>query len=564
MASDGSEIIYTNRLIVKTATNDPLKNYFNASAIVEGYDGLHFLQYLNEVQAEYAYKKLSFEDIEYVEYDFYMELVGDVNVTDTSEIAQEHLSWNSAAVQVDDAFELVSKMNVECNEIRVAVIDSGTYAAHDFFNNKENQRIVDSGFTYDVLTTDENNVDHTINYSSMEDDMFHGTVVSGVIYDNSMDNVKIVPYRITNSRSTLYSDILAAFNHALLNDIDIVNMSLSNELDHLDRDCVTLCQKIEQAVNNDMIIVVAAGNDTKLTDKLFPASIPEVITVSATDESSTPSYFSNFGAAVDIAAPGANITSPSPRLFTDDNEKVVCPAYSAYMTDSGTSYSAPLVSAAAATLKSINPDITPAEVERIIKETAYVPEGWDTNYGTGIVNFYNMVKAVLEPEYSGKPTIGLNDDDMFEIAAPEGTDSRIYYTLDGSVPTLENHLLYTEPIKYEKNKIKAIIAVCHENGKLIGEPVVYDSFSRLQRVKVNYKETISSLTDTYTKPTKWKSSDPGIASVDRYGNITGVSVGETRVHLTLNSGKTVTYLVTVEYAWWQQIIRILLLGFLWY
>ena len=72
LSSDGSELLYTNRLIVKTKTNDPLKNYYGATKVVEGYDGLHFLQYLNKNQAQNAYISFSFDDIEYVEYDFYV------------------------------------------------------------------------------------------------------------------------------------------------------------------------------------------------------------------------------------------------------------------------------------------------------------------------------------------------------------------------------------------------------------------------------------------------------------------------------------------------------------
>ncbi len=576
LTSNGSEIIDTCRLIVKTKTDNPLENYYGAVAVVEGYDGLHFLQYLNEVQADYAYKKLSFDDIEYVEYDFYMEHIGTEAVADESNSKDNHLSWNSDAVQVDNAFELIEEAGIECNDVRIAVIDTGVYADHNYFNNDVRERIIDSGFTYDVLKTDDNNVDYTEHYSSMEDDLYHGTFVAGVIFDNSMDNIKIIPYRITNSKKTLYSDILAAFEHILWknamdaeNPIEIVNMSFANSLDQT-KECIRFCQKVKEATSNGMVIVAGAGNDTISTDNIIPADIPEVITVSATDESNNIAFFSNFGNSVDITAPGTNITSPTPRTFYDEdkNKDEVCDAYSAYITTDGTSFSTPLVAAAAATLKSIKPELTAYEIQRIIKETAYVPENWKEscggeNYGTGIVNFYNMVKAVLEPEYSTVPIIKVNSDNKFEIVAPHGTDARFYYTIDGSVPTIDNHIKYTEPFNLINSYNEKLIAVCHENGKLIGEPVSYDLITEKTKT-IFYKWSANPLHNEDSKMLNCKINDPSVAAVDDEGNITGLSPGDTKITYYMASGKRVICDVNVIYAPWQWIIRILFLGFLWY
>lgn len=577
LASEDSDSQYTFRLIVKTETNEPLNDYYGAVAVVEGYDCLHFLQYENETKAENAYISFSFDDVVYVEYDFYITLSEETE-SNTESVSDNHLSWNSSAAQVDEAFKLITEHGIECSEIRVGVLDSGIYAAHDFFDNPVNQRIIDSNHIYTVeYTSKEDGSKYTVDYSSMTDDFYHGTHVSGIIYDNTLENVKILPYKITNVRKVLYSDILAAFeailikngiviseDNAIINndpndDIDIVNMSFEGSLSNLDANGKTLFDKITLAVENGMIIVAAAGNFSRNTNGVFPACHPSVITVSATDENNIPANFSGFGETVTVAAPGVNINSPTPRTFQDNNEKEVCEAYSAYMTLSGTSMSTPLVVAAAATIKSIVPDITPAEVKRIIKETAYVPEGWDTQYGTGIINFYNMVKAVLEPEYSGKPTIKMNSEGKVEITAPEGTDSRLYYTLDGSVPTLDNHLVYTEPFSISGKNVSVINAVCHENGKLIGEVVKYRTKS-YQTLKIDYKETVKPL----DADAKWYSWDENIATVDSEGNITGVGRGNTTVTAVFKSGRTINYNVCVEYTKLQWFIRVFLLGFLWY
>lgn len=66
-----------NRLIVKTNNNNPLTETFNAIDIVEGYGGLHILQYLTESNAEYAYNCFLDSNVEYVEYDVLFELASE-------------------------------------------------------------------------------------------------------------------------------------------------------------------------------------------------------------------------------------------------------------------------------------------------------------------------------------------------------------------------------------------------------------------------------------------------------------------------------------------------------
>lgn len=576
LSSTGLKSELTNRLIVKTKTNKPLNNYYGAIAVVEGYDGLHFLQYQNKTQAQNAYISFSFEEIEYVEYDFYMSISNDITFDDATTLNQ-HLSWNSVASHVDEGLNLIRENEINCSEIRIAVIDSGTYAAHDFFKNTETGRIIDSNYIYEVEYTSKiDNSKYTEKYSSMDDSLYHGTHISGTIFDNTMENVKIIPYRITNERKVLYSDILSAFESILVNngikvqenipantdpsdDIDIVNMSFEGDLDEIDAEGITLSQKISLAVQNGMIIITAAGNRSKNANFVFPACHPDVITVSATDEKNIPATFSGFGDSVDVAAPGTNINSTTSRTFDDDN---FSESYSAFEEDSGTSFAAPLVSAAAATLKSIDPNITPTEVKRIIKETAYVPDGWDTNYGTGIVNFYNMVKAVLEPETSCQPLEIKANNGKIEIISPEGLDARIYYTIDGSVPTVENHIKYTEPVSFRNNYVEKIIAVCHENGKLISEPITYGMINH--RDKTIFCKWSKNL-PTYENSGKatWYSRNPEIASVDESGRITGVSPGNTDIVCRYPTGERVTWNVKVQYSPVQLFFIICFFGFLW-
>ncbi|HLE10657.1 MAG: hypothetical protein A2504_12710 [Bdellovibrionales bacterium RIFOXYD12_FULL_39_22] len=119
---------------------------------------------------------------------------------------------------------------------------------------------------------------------------------------------------------------------------------------------------IQQAPNT--LFVFAAGNDGSNNDQ-FPASPTNlainhdnVISVGATFADLEFANFSNFGNAVDVAAPGVNILSATP----NNN----------YLQVSGTSQAAPYVANIATQIRAINPKLSPKEVKRIILETADV------------------------------------------------------------------------------------------------------------------------------------------------------------------------------------------------
>jgi hypothetical protein len=115
------------------------------------------------------------------------------------------------------------------------------------------------------------------------------------------------------------------------------------------------------------VLVAAAGNDGTSPVE-FPSSVPGVIAVGATTPSDRPASFSNRGRAVALAAPGVNIrtaTIPDPEIEEPDK----------YITDSGTSLAAPLVSGAAALVLCAEPSLTAAAVRRRLCGTATRPRG---------------------------------------------------------------------------------------------------------------------------------------------------------------------------------------------
>lgn len=99
--------------------------------------------------------------------------------------------------------------------------------------------------------------------------------------------------------------------------------------------------------------------------------------------------------------------------------------------------------------------------------------------------------------------------------------------------------------------------------------LVVENAEMIKDISIDYKST-AKLNVDFSNPKKieFSSSNSKVVSVDKNGNIKGLKTGEATITCTVtDSAGTVfqdTCTVTVSYAWWQWIIRIVLLGFLWY
>jgi len=103
-------------------------------------------------------------------------------------------------------------------------------------------------------------------------------------------------------------------------------------------------------------VVVAAGNENQDAENSSPARAKQAITVAASTINDTKASFSNFGASVDVWAPGLNVVS----TFNDGSTKVL----------SGTSMATPHVAGLVAYLLGLDSSLSPTEVENAIKSKA--------------------------------------------------------------------------------------------------------------------------------------------------------------------------------------------------
>ncbi|KID84195.1 subtilisin-like protease PR1I [Metarhizium guizhouense ARSEF 977] len=145
----------------------------------------------------------------------------------------------------------------------------------------------------------------------------HGTHVAGTIGSRSYGVAKkttIFGIKVLSDQgSGDYSGILAGMDFAIQDSQGqrcpkgvVANMSLGGGYS------AAINQAAAKMIQSGVFLAVAAGNDARDASNTSPASEPSVCTVGATDSSDSLSSFSNYGAALDILAPGSNILSTWP------------------------------------------------------------------------------------------------------------------------------------------------------------------------------------------------------------------------------------------------------------
>ncbi len=214
----------------------------------------------------------------------------------------------------------------------------------------------------------------------------HGTHVAGTIGGNTVGVAKratLISVRVFDCNGTTRTGaILSAVNTitAYHQKPAVVNMSLETPPDY------ALDSAITNSVNAGITYVVAAGNSGVDACSISPARAVGTITVGATDWNDQRAVFtttksSNWGACVDVWAPGHSITSAA---HTTTN---------GLRADSGTSMASPHVAGAAAIYLSAFPSATPATVRSIILNTATT--GRLTGIGSGSPN--RLLYSLLRP-----------------------------------------------------------------------------------------------------------------------------------------------------------------------
>jgi serine protease len=273
------------------------------------------------------------------------------------------------AIRMPQAWDLSKTSGAQT----VAVLDTGIDAGHPDLvgHTLPGRNEIQPG-----TTPNDNNGHGTMTAGIIGASTNNGVGISGVAW-----NAKLLPVKVLDSSgSGPDSVIIKGINWAAANGAKVINMSLGG-----DQDDPLLHDAIKAAVNKGIVVVVAAGN-TGANAPHYPAAYPEVIAVAATDNNGALTSFSTQGDWVDIAAPGWNILSTGPRSLTPAG-------YLPYWSNSGTSFSAPMVAGVAALLRNKFPTYTPAQIAARLKSTARDagPHGLDPFYGAGVLDAFGAL-----------------------------------------------------------------------------------------------------------------------------------------------------------------------------
>jgi PKD repeat protein len=231
------------------------------------------------------------------------------------------------------------------DSVWIAVVDTGVRVTHEELV----AQVINPASALPAAHCDVVNNDNTV-----EDLDGHGTFIAGVIAAEANNgrtlvgvapHCRVLPVKISNDGYADTADIVAGC--LLAGDLGarVVNLSFGG-----DELVPSEEQMVDQLTADGVLFVGSAGNDGQYYAS-YPAAFDNALCVGSTDFDDWCTDFSNWGLEVDLAAPGLDLKSCG---FSSN---------SAYETGGqGTSYSAPMVAAAAGLLWSYDPTLTRAEV----------------------------------------------------------------------------------------------------------------------------------------------------------------------------------------------------------
>jgi subtilisin family serine protease len=246
--------------------------------------------------------------------------------------------WGHGAIRLGHARAKAGFNNA--SRLTVAVVDSGIDPSHPDLKR--------------VISEYKNFIG-----GSDKDFVGHGTHVSGIIAASAGNGLgisgvcgaKILALKALPRDEEEFD--APAYYRALryvIGKAQVLNLSLGGEKDPAEIDV------LDDVISAGVVVVAAMGNEYREGNPIeYPAAIPEVCAVGATNDRDFRAGFSNTGKHIDLMAPGVAILSTTPTFTYDDGELD-------YDSWDGTSMACPHVAAAAALFLAKYPGSTPAQV----------------------------------------------------------------------------------------------------------------------------------------------------------------------------------------------------------
>lgn len=367
-----------------------------------------------------------------------------------------------------------SQYNATGKPITVAVIDTGINYDKKY-RHEDLQDVSDGGnilyeYAYDATRGDflsSKGTDWLNKNGTFIDYVGHGTEVASLISATANNgkgiagvsyNGQVLPINVFSTPTIAVNedgddciegsctsmDLINAYTYILKNadklNIKVINMSLGGELNSYD---YIFQDYIDQAHEKGILSIASAGNGDmygNVSTKMYPASLNHVVSVGATDEKHEICDFSQRNSEVDLTASGSGIAVCFGGLIPDSESvkkgvvtKATWPTENynttSYAQVMGTSFSAPMVSGAAALIYATDKTISPDEVEYILEYSSVDlgPQGRDNSYGYGELDAY---AAVSYAKNANMQTSISDTKNNIEI-----TLSKSQYTYNGSTKT---------------------------------------------------------------------------------------------------------------------------------
>lgn len=335
--------------------------------------------------------------------------------------------WHYQQILLPSAWDLVPNTS----DVIVAVIDTGVVLAHTDLNGN---LIAGYDFISDAsVSGDGNGLDPNPNDPGDGgllgvSSSWHGTHVAGTVAaetDNGDEvagvawNAKIMPLRALGPFGGDDYDIGQAmlFAAGLDNDsgtvpaqpADVINMSFGGA--GFSQYLADVAAEVRAA---GVVMVAAAGNESS-NQAQYPAALNGVLSVSAVDIERELAHYSSFGNSIDVAAPGGDTRRdrngdgfPDGVLSTHIDETGGDRYISRFLQ--GTSMASPHVAGVIALMLSVNPALTPQDIDNLLASGALTDDlgapGRDNRFGHGLINAQKAVTAALQSAGLPVPLFG--------------------------------------------------------------------------------------------------------------------------------------------------------------
>jgi subtilisin family serine protease len=416
-------------------------------------------------------------------------------------------NWHLDVINAEGAWDL----NKGSADIKVAIVDNAVWIDHPDLVNK-------MVLSHDVTQPGNQNSNppeggdpvlwshgtHCAGLAAAESD--NGIGVASIGYHVSLIGVKS---STTNPDNIAYG--YAGIQWAANNGADVISMSWGNP--YFDQ----TNQNIINTIHGMGIVLVAAAGNDNVTTPQYPAYYNNVIAVASTNENDVKTDFSNYSTSVDVSAPGGyGSQGPYGLLSTTWN----LTSYGYYDVKAGTSMACPLTAGLCGLILSVNPELTPEELEIILKSTCddiySVPgnENYAGKLGAGRINAQSAIASTPFPPvadfYTEVPYIEPGTAIQF-FDRSAGVPGSWSWEFTGGSPHLSSQqnptvTYYTEGVYtaylYVQNDFGEDVETKINYITVTSTPVPWVLFSADTNVTCN-RDTIVFTDETLYDPTSW-------------------------------------------------------------